>query len=65
MTNYGGFCVEALSITDNNPFLIKGQKVNGSTYNNGTLWNDAKSSCNLIFRTKNHSKHLHQRAPGL
>ncbi len=28
VTNFGGFCVEALSITDNNLFLIKGQKVN-------------------------------------
>ncbi len=62
----GGFCIEALSITDNNPFLIKGQKVNGSTHNNGTLWNDAKVCCNWIFRTKNHSKHLHHPpAPGL
>jgi hypothetical protein len=45
VTNVGGFCIEALSITDNNPFLIIGQKVNGSTHSNGTLWIDAKLSC--------------------
>jgi hypothetical protein len=35
----------SLSITDSNLFVIKGQRV-GSTHNNGTLWNDAKLSCN-------------------
>ncbi len=44
-------------------YVIKWQKVIGSTQNNGTLWNDARLSCNWIFRTK--IKHLHQRSLGL
>jgi hypothetical protein len=65
VTNFDGFCIGALSITDSNLFLIKGQKVIGSTHNNGTLWNNTKLSCNRILRTINHSKHLHRCALGL